>query len=788
MASYIELSANDLKLNFITNMDFATTEEILPYKNIIGQKRAEESIELGLEINKKGYNIFISGRNGTGKTGYIINKIENYAKNLPAPDDWCYVYNFDDPDNPMAIPLETGTAQSFKEDISELLKKLFKEVPAYFNSQSYEKEKNAIVDKYEDEIVNLTEKLTDKAKEKGFNLEQTTTGEFVFVPVLNGKELDTDSYAELTQKEKDDISKTVGELRIFSIETIKRTKKLSKGLEEELKYLDNIIAESILKNKIALLVERHGTNGKVIKYLELLKKDIIENIGEFLEKDSAEKNINKKNELVFRRFDVNVLVCNERDKGAPVIFADSVEYGSLFGKVEYENKLGNLVTDFTLIKPGSLHKANGGYLIIKANQLLAKARSWEALKKCLNLETIFLENWKNDSEALPITTLRPENIPLKTKIILLGSNILYSLLLQHDMDFDKLFKIKAEFDSEIECSEENIKNLLGFISNYVQKNYLHHITKEGINELLIYSSRIAQSRKHFSASMSKLLQIIDMADYFSTVDKSEFIDLKHIRRALEENEAMHGLVRNKILQMYKSEKYIINLKGTSIGQINGLSISNYGDCIVGQQHRITVTTYAGNKGVINIEREANMSGSIHDKGIMILTGYLGELIGQQTQISFNANIVFEQLYSGIEGDSASAAELLALLSSLSGIPLKQSLAITGSVNQKGEIQPIGGVNDKIEGYYDICSAFGLDGSHGVIIPASNLEDLVLSNKVTDSISKGLFHIYAVTNIEECIEILCDGNYRSQLYSSIKDMFKQKIITKLQKYNNVLKDK
>lgn len=793
MSNYNELNVKDLKPNYDTLPDFISTKDITPFKSIIGQKRAEESIDLGLKMDKKEYNIFISGHSGTGKTGYIVRKIEEYAKNLPAPQDWCYIFNFEEANDPIAIPLETGTSIKFKEDMSEFIKYLFKEVPVYFNSQSYDSERNLIEEKYEQQIMELSDNLNQQAADKNFSIKETPTGEFVFIPLYEEKEMDGEIYAKLSPEEKDEINKSASELRLLSIEVIKKTKQLNKKMDEELKTLDDKIAESIIEGKISNLLSVYGTNEKIEKYLNELKKDIIENISSFLEKDEEEKTpanaVNSEmDKLFFRRYEVNVLVCNDTKKGAPVVFADSAEYGNIFGKIQYENKAGNLITDFTLIRPGSLHLANGGYLLIKAQELLKNSKVWDTLKKCINLETIFIENSKNDIDMLPIITLNPENIPLKTKVILLGSNMIYSLLLENDYNFEKLFKIKAEFDSEIENNEKSSAELIGFISNYLTQNNLHHMTKAGVNEILRYSSRIAENKNYFSASMSKLLEIVDIADYYAKNNSSEFINEIHIKKAIVEKEAMHGLSKKKVLDMYKSKKYVVELRGTKVGQINGLSVMDLGDITIGQQHRITVTTFAGKKGVINIERETDMSGSIHDKGIMILSGFVGELIGQEAPIAFNASIVFEQLYSGIEGDSASAAELLALLSSLSDVPLKQSLAITGSVNQKGEIQPIGGVNEKVEGYFDICSIFGLDGSHGVIIPETNEEDLVLNDKVIEAVEKGLFHIYTVTNIEQCFTILAEDNFVRGVIDNVMGEVKQKILGKIKKYNSILKEK
>ncbi|WML34786.1 AAA family ATPase [Clostridium sp. OS1-26] len=551
-----------------------------------------------------------------------------------------------------------------------------------------------------------------------------------------------------------------------------------------MKNLDYKIAETIISPKIEELINNYGFSKKVVQYLHSLKKDITEKISYFFDDDDDKKAKNIKLALL-RRYEVNVLVSNNENAGAPVVFADSSLQSHIFGNIEYENKMGNLITDFALIRPGYLHKANGGYIIIKAEQLLAQPSSWELLKKCIKLENISINNSKYNIDTLPISTLNPEEIPLKVKIIMVGSQYIYSLLLQRDLEFEKIFKVKAEFDSEIEKDRDNTANIIGLIKCYANKNNIKHISREAIIKLLQFSSRLAENKNYFSASMSNMFKIVDIANYYAKEDGCDIVGAKHILKALKEQESMHGLVRKKILDMYRKKKYIVDLRGTKVGQINGLSVVNYGDCTIGQQHRITVSTFAGRSGIINIEREADMSGSIHNKGVMILAGFVGELVGRDIPISFNANVVFEQLYSGIEGDSASAAELLALLSSLSETPIKQSMAITGSVNQKGEIQPIGGVNDKIEGFFDICSLYGLDGTHGVIIPNTNMDDLVLKEEVIDAVDKGKFHIYAAKYISDCIEIMFDDENMGK--KGVLEYVKEKMMKRLVQYNNILKE-
>ena len=791
MNQYVELNRKNLELSFDTLQNFSTTMEILPYKSIIGQNRAEKSIELGLRIPKKGYNIFITGHSGTGKTGYLIKKIEEYAKNQLPSRDWCYVYNFKDPQKPVALSFESQTALLFKESLSELIEELFKEVPAFFDDKNYDKSKNEIESKFEKQIFRESDRLELEAKKLNFMIKDNPTDGLLFIPMKEGKELDSEIYNKMDEENKDLLNESVNALKLLSFDIIKKTKALEKQMDIELKELDSSMASNIISDKVSRLKSKFGSSEKIIEYLDNLKEDIIKYIEYFIIGSDApvEENKNLDSDKDFlKRYMVNVIVNNIENQGTPVIFEDTPEHNSLFGKIEYENIGGNIVTDFTMIRPGNLHTANDGYIIINAYNLLNNPLSWQNLKRCMKSEYIVIENSKENTELFPIITIQPENIPFSAKIILIGDEYTYSLISSGDPDFDKLFKIKAEFDEVIENDKNNTIGLIGYISDYVSKNNLCHITRDGVIEILKYSSRLAENIKYFTSSMGKLTEIIDLANIFADNEKSTYITAQHINAAILEIYEMHGLTRKKMLEMYSNKKYIINLSGSKIGQINGLSVLDYGDCIIGQQHRITVTTYAGRDGIIDIERETDMSGSIHSKGIMILSGFIGQFLGQDISLSFNASIVFEQLYSGIEGDSASAAELIALISSLGEIPIKQSLAITGSVNQSGEIQPIGGVIHKIEGYFDICSVFGLNGSHGVIIPETNVDELLLNIKVIDAVDKGLFHIYTVKTIEDCLEILIDEDFKKTLNLPLMKDIKNAILIKMRKYKNLLSKK
>ncbi|WP_291636247.1 ATP-binding protein, partial [Clostridium sp.] len=668
MTNYIQLKRKDIQLSFDILPMFTTTMEILPYENIIGQKQAIKSINLGLEMDKKGYNIFISGESGTGKTSYIIKKVEEYAKSLPSPRDWCYVYNFEEENKPLAISLLTETAIEFKKEFEEFIASIFKEAPTMFNNKSYEQSKINVIEKYEKSNIHFSNELYDAAASLNFRVQTTPEEDFVFIPLINGKDMDSETYNKFSESEKGIINEDSNKLKLISYEVQNNMRALNKEMDTELQDLDDAITASLIDNKISMIKNKYGSNDKVKRFLELLHQDIMENIYMFLDyMDEDKQKAQDKN--FFKRYEVNVLVTNREGKGAPVIFENSPEYNNIFGKIEYKNDMVSIVTDFTMIQSGSLHRANGGFLIMDAEQFFSNPISWKVLKRCLKSDSIILENAKSNLELYPIISLSPEDIPLQVKIILIGTNMSYSILNGNDDDFNELFKIKAEFDHQIENEKENLQKILGFITHYITENSLLHITRNGIIEILRYAARLAENRAYLTASMNKILEIIDLASVLARKQGVNLIDESHILGSIEEFQNMHNLYKKKILEMYKNRLYIVDLKGTRVGQINGLSVIDTGDCAVGQQHKITVATYAGKKGIINIEREANMSGSIHSKGILILSGFVGELLGQTIPLSFNASIVFEQLYSGIEGDSASGAELIALLSSLSDFPI-----------------------------------------------------------------------------------------------------------------------
>ncbi|MDF2674802.1 MAG: peptidase, partial [Clostridiales bacterium] len=733
MLDYIRLNRKDIELDFDFIPMFDNSSEISPYKDIIGQTRAVDALDLGLIMNKKGYNIYVSGQSGTGKRSYLINKIIEYARKWPSPADWCYVHNFLDGNKPIAISLKSGSAYEFKEDMEDFINELFERVPKSFTMEDYEKQRNSIMERYQKDILHLADKLHEESKLMSFSVKSTNEG-FAFVPLKEEKEMSEKEYNELNEMEREAINTKVSQLKLVALDVLRQTKMFKRYMAEELKELDDTTALEITSERIENLKDKYGYNEKIIEYLDVIKNDIIDNIDAFMDYENQE---DKYDENFFKRYFINVLVSNRDVEGLPVVFEDIPEYHNILGIVEYENKLGTLVTDFTMIQPGSLHKANGGYIIIDALQLLSSYQGWNALKRSLKSESIFIENLKNQFDIIPLATLKPEEIPLNLKVILIGNPYIYYLLYNMDEDFKELFKIKSEFDEEIKNINGVGIKVIGFISHYCNENKILPITRAGIIQLLKYSCRITENRKYYSASMNRIINIIEQAETIAKLRGMELIDEQSIKETIYGIEKRHGLYKDKILNMYRDGMYILELKNSKIGQINGLSVIDLGDVRVGKQNRITVTTFAGRDGVINIERETNMSGNIHSKGILILSGYMGEIFGQNSLLSFNASICFEQLYGDVDGDSASAAELIALMSSLGDVPINQGIAVTGSVNQKGEIQPVGGLNEKIEGYFDICSLYGLDGNQGVIIPYTNIDNLVLNDEVIYAVDKGL---------------------------------------------------
>lgn len=767
--------------------NFKTTLDIKDDLGIIGQERAMRAIKSGLSINKKGYNIFASGLVGTGKNSYSEIIANEFSNTKEAPCDWCYVYNFKNKDKPKVIKLNNGEGRKFKNDIKILISRLSIETVEVFKSKEFEERKNSIYRDFEKLTEDYIKELNKIAEKYNFKF-QEIDNELISYPLLDNKPMTEEELENLDEDEINKIKEDSLKLSSEAYSIINKIKSLDGLLKIRIKNLKETTAYSIIESNISKLEEKYKSNEDVKTYLNELKDDILKNIDIFIKKRrNTLENEGENNSNLLTRYEVNLFIDNSSLNRAPVIKEYNPTYYNLLGKIEYTNQLGNLKTDHTKIKPGSMHKANGGYLIINANDLLLATNSWEGLKRALLGEKIIIENITRSS--IVSEGLSPEPIPLDVKIILVGDNYTYQLLYYFDNDFKKLFRIKADFDDEIERNEENELKFASFVAKYANENNLKPFDVSAITKLIEHSSRLAEDQNKLTAIFSEIVEILIEADSIANFNNDEVVSKNHIEKAILEKTFRNNMYEEKFLEYIKNETLLIETSGRKIGQINGLSVIDLGQYSFGRPCKITASTFIGNDGVINIEREAEKSGSLHDKGVHILTGFLGDRFARKKPLALSASITFEQSYSLIDGDSASSTELYAILSSLSEVPIKQNIAVTGSVNQKGLIQPIGGVNEKIEGFFKTCKTKGFNGGEGVIIPYQNINNLMLSDEVIEYVEKGLFTIYAVKTIEEGIEILTDvkagemdecGNYQEgTLYHLVQN--------KLDKYANYYKN-
>ena len=758
MRPHMRLRPDDLRRTCPPEVfQFPSTKDLCPLETIIGQERAVKAMDFGLKMKHPGYNIFITGFVGTGRNTYARAKVQEAAAQEPVPNDWCYVYNFQQPDQPIAIGLPAGTGLEFRKDMEEFVEDVKVEIRKAFDSEHYEKRKNEVVERYEQLIAREWTQLENKAKSVGFAVQRTPTGIFTLPLSKDGQPMGQEEFRELSEQEREQLAQQGRELQTDIAETVKRVQNLEKDAKENLRKLEKEIALYAVGYLIEAIKEKYATIPRILQYLEDVKQDIVDNLEDFRAEKPEESPFpmlaRGRQQESYTRYKINLLVDNSQTKGAPVIIEPNPTYYNLFGKVEHRGEFGTFVTDFTMIKPGAIHLANGGYLILQAKELLSNYFSWEALKRTLKSGELRIENVGELVGLIPTTTLRPEPIPVSVKVILIGNPILYHLLHAYDEDFRKFFKVKADFDVEMDWSERHVNDYACFISSICHRNNLRHFDPSGVAKIVEYSLRLSEDQDKLSTRFNEVAEVIYEASAWAEYDGSELVAARHVEKALDEKVYRSNRIEERIRELIAKGTIMIDVEGSQIGQVNGIAVLNLGDYSFGKPSRITARTYLGEKGVINIERESQMSGKIHNKGVLILGAYLGGKYAQDKPLSLSASICFEQLYEEVEGDSASSTELYAILSELSGLPIDQSIAVTGSVNQKGEIQPIGGVNEKIEGFYHVCKAVGLTGTQGVMIPKRNLKNLMLKEEVIEAVREGMFHIYAVETVDEGIEVL-----------------------------------
>lgn len=752
-----ELSYKDLRVVCNPNIfHFDTTETLEPITTGIGQDRGIKALEFGVNVSVKGYNLYLEGPSGVGKTMYTKNYLDTISKKKKIPSDWCYIYNFERPNEPIAVSLPAGQGKELKSAMDHFIKDIRSDIKNTFNNEDFEKEKSLIKQEYEDRRTSLMENLNKEALKQGFFVKSAQNGIYM-MPVINGKTIEEEEFEQLDEKVKKEFEDKSGIVQQQIIEVISEIKSIEKEVDKKIEEWQSNIALLTINVHINNIKSKFKRNKKITTFLNNVKNDILKNISLFIAdepNDSSKQNAPKpESSTPWLNYRVNLFIDNSNLEGAPVIMDSNYSYHNIFGKLEYENYYGSLKTDHTMLKPGLLHMANGGYIIFQADDLVSNSLCYEALKKALKVKEISIENAADQRSSMVMISLKPEPIPLDIKVILIGNSNIYNTLLSLDNDFRKLFKIKVEFEDDAPRNLENMEKLARFAHGFCSKEALPPLDRSGVARLIDYATALADDKDKLSTRFNDLAQILGEAATWAKLSKSKIITGKFIEKALTERIERVKKYDSKYLEMIKDNTLLISTSGFVVGQINGLTILTIGDYSFGKPAKITANTYIGKSGIINVEREVELSGSSHSKGILILTGYLGEKFAQDIPLCLTASICFEQLYNGVDGDSASSTELYAILSSLSEVPINQSIAVTGSVNQKGEIQPIGGVNEKIEGFYQICKERGLDGSHGVMIPVQNVKNLHLKDEIVTSVKNGLFHVYSVSNIDEGIEIL-----------------------------------
>jgi len=751
-----ELAASELRYNCNPSVfKFKNTTEIEPLDEVIGQERAVHAIDFGLNMTSPGYNIFVTGIEGTGRTTIVKDITAKHARSLPTPCDWCMVNNFHDEYRPKAIAVPSGSAVLFSKQMNRLIHMLRGKLPKAFESESFREKSTQAQEKFQIEEKALFQQLDQSAKEKNLLINKTASG-FQTIPVQDGKPMTHEAFQALPETEQEKLKADMQALQGEIETTLRDVNKIRQSMSRAMEKLMEETALFVVKDRMAYLKEPYENCPDILTYLTEVQEDIVENVEDFLPgkegPNPTAEALFQAPKPTFQKYKINVIADRRNAKGAPVVFEPNPTYHNVFGQIEKKAHMGGVTTDFSMVKAGSLLQADGGYLIMEIESLLMNPLVWEALKRALQNKRLFIEDIPA-AHGYATSSLRPEPIPLEVKVILLGGYQPFEVLQNYDSKFNKIFKVRADFDYEVERSEASIQQYAKFVARVCQNETLLPFTPDGIASLVEFGQKYTSNKNKLSIRFGPIVGIIKEASYWAGKDDVKEVSTAHVIKAFNEHRFRYNLYEEKIHESYLDKTILIDVQGAVTGQVNALAVYQMGDISFGRPSRITAETYMGEAGVINIEREANMSGKTHDKGVLILSGFIGRTFAQDHPLNLSISITFEQSYSGIDGDSASSTELYAILSSLSGIPIDQGIAVTGSVNQKGGIQAIGGVNHKIEGFFDVCKARGLTGTQGVMIPRANVKNLMLKKEVVDAVERGEFHIYQVATIAEGIQIL-----------------------------------
>jgi len=749
-----ELRPNQLRrVVAITTVKWNQIKNEQPSKPLIGQKRALKALEFGIGNRSRGFNIYVSGYPGSGKLKAVNHFLEEKAKLEPSPGDWCYVNNFKDSYYPKKLSLPKGGAEIFKHEIKKFIEEVRNTLIKAFESKEYEDKRQDIITGFQQKEIELFRDINNKAKANNFIIRRTPI-ELIAIPVdEGGNPLADEKFRQLSKKQQKEILQKQDRLKQELISLLRKNRDLERASNTALLLLEENVTLYGIESLLEELQEKYKDFQDILNFLEDVKNDITENLNNFLNGSLTQDTFSSKRDFTLIKYAVNIITDNSKLNGSPIIMELNPTYNNLFGKVEHESDMGTLITNFTLIRGGSLHEANGGYLIIPLKELLSNYFSWDSLKRALKNNEIIIEDPNERFGFLSAKSLKPDPIPLNVQLILIGSPIWYYLLYEWDEDFKELFKVKAEFDTTMDYSLQNVQDFALVIYKIERENAFLPISDKAVVSIIEQASRMAEDQNKISIKFGELSSILHEANHYATLNSGNVITSEHIIMAVDAKYFRSNLIQERINEMIKRKILMIELNESKIGQINGISIIDLGDISFGRPNKITASVASGKVGLVDIEREAKLAGPIHTKGVLILMGYLAAKYAQHRPISLFASLVFEQSYSEIEGDSASSAELYAILSSLSKLPIKQGIAVTGAINQKGELQPVGGINEKIEGFFEVCGQSGLSGEQGVIIPKSNIENLMLKPNVVQTIKEGKFHIWAIINIDEGIEIL-----------------------------------
>jgi predicted ATP-dependent protease len=736
-------------------LPFATTADLVADESIVGQERAVRALDFGLIVPQPGYNIYVAGPSGTGRTTYSNEKVAEVAATEAVPSDWLYVHNFQQPDQPMAIALPPGKGAQFRREVERLVEELRDAIRKLFASETFEAKRSGVIQQFEQQAASIWQGLEQEARRLGFALQRTPMG-IATVPISPaGEPLNEEQLTQLTPAHRQELERRGRLLQESVGDATRKVRSIEREAKEALSDLERSAVRSTAGHAVESVKQAYADHARIVDWLDRFLADVVERHDDFKdESDGPQPALPFLQRRVdFTRYKVNLLIDHSHSRGAPVIHELNPTYYNLFGKAEYRGEFGAMVTDFTMIKPGAIHRANGGYLILQARELLTSPLSWEGLKRMLRGREIRIENVAEQYGFMAAATLRPEPIPLSVKVILIGSAIVYQLLRTYDEDFAKLFKIKADFDSDLARTHESMVDYARAIGVIARRQNLMPFDRTALARILEQSARLADDQQRLSMRFDDITEVIYEAAAWAKTEGADVVSAAHVRRAIDEKVHRSNRIEERVRDLTRDGQLMISVDGGVAGQVNGLSVLMLGDYAFGRPSRVTARTYVGNRGVVNIERETQLSGRIHTKGVLVLGAYLGGKYAQHRPLSLSASITFEQTYEEIDGDSASSTELYALLSELAGVPIQQGIAVTGSVNQRGEIQPIGGVNEKVEGFYYVCKAIGLTGHQGVMIPHQNVRNLMLNDEVAAAVRDGRFHLWAVRTIDEGLEIL-----------------------------------